>query len=137
MRSYYTPFLTAGKRNPIYRDGTLRGRPTRNTRGFFEHMDIAEQVYEGGTPSKITAHRADANRVSHSRKRKGGEAASPTNPEKGRAGKLKKNYAGHPSDRMTSDKTCVLHGPRHSTEECKLLKEYSKKYAMQRPYKEK
>ena len=29
-----------------------------------------------------------------------------------------------------------MHGPVHSSEECKVLKEYSKKYAVQRPYKD-
>ena len=33
----------------------------------------------------------------------GGEAASPTNPEKGRTGKRKKNNADHPSDALTGD----------------------------------
>ena len=33
------------------------------------------------------------------------------------------------------DKTCLLRGPGHYLEECKVLKEYSKKYAAQRPHK--
>ena len=32
--------------------------------------------------------------------------------------------------------TCLLHGPGHSSEDCKVIKEYSKKYAVQRPQKE-
>ena len=31
----------------------------------------------------------------------------------------------------------MLHGPGHSTEECKVLKEYSAKYAVQQPHNEK
>ena len=31
--------------------------------------------------------------------------------------------------------TCLLHGPGNSSEECKLLKVYSEKYAAQRPHK--
>ena len=85
-------------------------------------MEVMEQVYEGGTHYKITTHRADANHSSHGSKRKGEEFALSTNHEKGCAGKRKKNYAGHPSDWPTSDKICVLHGPRQSIEECKLLK---------------
>ena len=78
---------------------------------------------------------ADTNRASHDRKRKGGEAKSSTNSEKSRAGKRKKNYAGHPRDRPTGEKSCLLNGPGHSTEECKVLKDYYDKYAAQRPNK--
>ena len=89
---------------------------------MFERMEIADKFYEGEIPSKITI-RAEADRASHGRKRKGVEAASPTNPKKGRAGKRKKNHSGHPSDQPTGDKTCLVHGLGHSKAECKLLKE--------------
>ena len=85
---------------------------------MFEHMEIAETVYEGGTPSKITKLRTDVSRDNYGRKSKGGKAAFPTNPEKGCAGKRKKHYAGHPRYWSTVDKTCLVHGPGHSTEEC-------------------
>ena len=32
--------------------------------------------------------------------------------------------------------TCLLHGPGHSSEDCKVLKEYSKNYSVQRPHNE-
>ena len=32
-------------------------------------------------------------------------------------------------------KTCLLHGSGHSSDECKVLKVYSEKYAAQRPHK--
>ena len=51
-------------------------------------MEVAEQVYEEGTPSK-TPIREEANRDGHIRKQKGGESASPTNSEKDRAVKHK------------------------------------------------
>ena len=85
-------------------------------------MEIAEQVYEGVTPAKISTHRADDNHASHGRKHKGGEANSPNNTGKGSAGKCKNNHVVHPSDRLTGDKTCVLNGSIHSMEECKVLK---------------
>ena len=91
---------------------------------MFELMEIDEQVYEGGTPSKTT-NGEDSNCAGHIRKYKGGESALSTNPKKGCIGKCKKNYAGHPSDAPTGGKTCLLHGPGHSTEECKVLQEYS------------
>ena len=59
-----------------------------------------------------------------------------TNPETGGAGKRKKINAVHPSDRPTRGKKCLLHGPGNSTEECKVLMDYSTKYAVQRPHRE-
>ena len=48
-----------------------------------------------------------------------------------------KNCAGHQSDRPTGDKTCLVHGPEHSTIDCKLPKEYSKKCDTQQPQNDK
>ena len=94
---------------------------------MFERMEAAEQVYKGVTPSKIPT-REEANRDVHVRKQKGGESALPTNTKKGRAGKHKTKNAGHTSDAPNEAKnTCLLHGLRHSSEECKLLKVYSEK----------
>ena len=41
--------------------------------------------------------------------------------------------SGHPSDQITRGKKFLLYGPRNYTEECKLLKEQSAKYAVQKP----
>ena len=91
----------------------------KETCDMFEQTEIAEQVYEGGTPSK-TPTRADANREGHIRKCKGGESASPTNPKKGRSDKRKTKNSGYPSNVRTVDKKIfILHGPVHSYEECK------------------
>ena len=87
----------------------------------FQDNGSRGKFYECGTTSKNTI-KADANRASHGRKIKGGESALPTNPEKGRTGKRKARNAGHPINRPTGVKTCLLHGPGHSTEECKVLK---------------
>ena len=99
-------------------------------------MEVAEQSYEWGTPSK-TPIREYANCVSHGRKQKGGVSTFPTNTEMVRAGKRKKNYAGHLSDQTTGGKTCLLHIPENSTEECKVLNDYSKRHAVKRPHNEK
>ena len=69
---------------------------------MFEHMKIADQVYEEGLPSQTTT-RADFGRASHVRKYKGGESFSPTKPKKGRSGKRKKNHSGHQSDHPTGE----------------------------------
>ena len=43
----------------------------------------------------------------------------------------------HLSEKTTgAGKTCLLQGPKYSSEECKVLKYYSKEYAAQRPHKE-
>ena len=55
---------------------------------MFKRMEVAEQVYKGGTSYKKPA-RAESKRGVHVRKRKGGEYTSPKNPRKGRSGKLK------------------------------------------------
>ena len=60
----------------------------RETFAMFKHMKVAEQVYEGVTPSK-TPTMVESNSDGHINKRKGGEATSPTNPKKGRVGKRK------------------------------------------------
>ena len=99
-----------GQNKPIYRAGILRKGPTR------------VQVYEGGNTSKNT-NGAEADHVINGSNCKVGEADSSTNPKKGRTGKRKKNHAGHPSNRPTGAKKCSVHGPSHSTEECKVLKE--------------
>ena len=94
MISSSTPFLTAWQSKRIYKAGTLR----EDTCEIFEHMEIAEQVYEGGTLSKIIIR---------------AESALPTTSKEGHAGKCKKNHAGHPIDWMTGDRDdwCMAMGP--------------------------
>ena len=95
----------------------------KDTCNIVERMETAEAIYKGGTPSKNN-QQAEANRASFGRKQNVGGAASPSNPEKVRAGKRKRNDAGHLSNALTgAKKTCMLHGLRHSTEECKVLQD--------------
>ena len=61
---------------------------------MFDPMEITEKVYKRKTPSKTTT-RADDDCAINVRTQKGGESDLQTNPEKGRAGKHKKNHAGH------------------------------------------
>ena len=85
-------------------------------------MEIEEEVYKVGNTPKNT-NRSEFESASHGRKLKVGEAASPTDPEKGRSGKRNTNDAGHPIDQPNGTKNSFsLHGPGHSTEECKVLK---------------
>ena len=119
-RFSYTPSKTDGQNRLIYRAGILIWRATKLHATCSKKR--RKKIYKGGTTSKNPI-REDTDRTSHGRKRKGREDSSPTNPKKGRSGKRKTKNAGHPSDRPTGGKTCLLHGPRHSTEECKVLKE--------------
>ena len=74
-------------------------------------MEITDSIYKGGAPSKNTQW-AEANRVSLGREKKGRVSASPSNPEKVRDGKRKRNNAGHSGDAPTgAKKTCLLRGP--------------------------
>ena len=77
------------------------------TCNMFELIEVREKVYKGGTPSKIPI-RVDVNRASNGRKLKRGEAALPTNPEKGRAGKRRTKKSGHPSNPLTLEKMLVV-----------------------------
>ena len=98
------------------------GRPYKDTRDMFDHMEIVESIYEGGSPSKNT-QQAESNHASLERKKKGEAPPLPSNPKKGRTGKRKRNDAGHTRDAPTGTKnTCLLHGPGHSLEDCKVLK---------------
>ena len=64
----------------------FEGRSYKDKCDMFERMYIAEQVYEGGTPSKNT-NRVETEHDIHCRKREGGGPTSPTKPDKGRANK--------------------------------------------------
>ena len=66
-------------------------------------MEIEEEVYKVGNTPKNT-NRSEFESASHGRKLKVGEAASLTNPEKGRSGKRNTNDAGHPIDQPNGKK---------------------------------
>ena len=105
------------------------------TCAMFKKMKSLNRFTKDKHPLKIPM--PDANRDSNARKRKGGEAALPINPKKGHAGKRRTKNTVSPSEKTTgADKTCLLHGPVNSSEECKVLKYHSKKYAAQRPHKD-
>ena len=128
--------VTNGWSNQFYPQGWYFELNTyRETCAMYKRMEVAEHIYEGGTSSKIPT-RAESNHGGHIRKRKGGEGASPTNPEMGHAGKGRTKNTGHLIDvPTTAKKTCSLHGPGHSSEDCKVIKVYSENYVTQRPNK--
>ena len=77
------------------------------TYDMFERMEITEQVYKGGTPSKTTT-RSDADRVSNSRKLKGGKYVSCTNPKEVCAGNSQKNWPIRLIGRPMKKHTCCM-----------------------------
>ena len=84
-------------------------------------MDVAEVIYEGRAPSKDN-QQEEVDRAIFGRNQKGGESASASNPEKGCAGKRRRNDSRNPRDAPTGAKnTCMLHGPGHYSEEWKFL----------------
>ena len=102
---------------------------------MFEHMEIAESIYEGVVElSYKKPPRAYSNRAGHSRKKIGEVALSWTRPKKSEsAGKRRKRHI----DILTGkSKTCLIHGPRHSSEERKVLGDFRTKYANRRPTKD-
>ena len=50
------------------------------------------------------------------------------------AGRCKKRYVDCPIE--ISQLTCLIHGPGHSSDECKVLDNFGTKYAKCRPFKE-
>ena len=114
-----------------------KGRTYNDTCNNLERMEIVKAIYKGGAPSKNT-QRAEANRDSSGRKEKGGASASPSKPDQVHSGKRKRSNTGHPSNEPTgANKTCLIHGPGHSSEECKILQEYIESLLAQHTYKDK
>ena len=104
---------------------------------MFERMEMAEEIYEGVSPSKNN-QQAEADRSSSGRNKNGGASTSPSNTKQGRAGKRKISNAGHLGDEPTgANNTCLLHILGHSSEECKTLQDYIEKCLAQYNYKEK
>ena len=76
------------------------------TCNMFKKTKIAEKNYEYGTTSK-TPIREDDKHVSHGRKQRGKEVASPTIPTKGCAGKCNTRHEGYLRNLLTAGKTCL------------------------------
>ena len=94
----------------------LNGKTYNDTRDMFELMEITEEIYKRGAPSKNN-QQSEADHASFGRNKKGRGSALTSNPKKDRTGKIKINDAGHPSNAPTvAKKTCMLHCPGHSSE---------------------
>ena len=92
-----------------------------------ERMDIAESIYEGVVePSYKLSTGSDATHAGHSRKKRGEVASSHTYSKMSeRVGKRRKRYVDYLTGKS---KTCLIHGPSHSSYECKVLRDFGSKY---------
>ena len=82
---------------------------------MFECMEISESIYEGVVePSYKKLTRADSNRAGHCRKNRGEAASLCNRPKKGEStDKRRKRHVDTPTGKS---KTCLIHGPGHSSE---------------------
>ena len=94
---------------------------------MFEHMEIAESIYEVVVePSYKKLTRADSNRADCIRQKRGETALSWTHPKKVEiSGKRRKIHVDSPTGKS---KNCLIHGPGHSSGECKALGDFGTKY---------
>ena len=98
-----------------------------NAVNMFHRMEIAESIYEDLVePSYKKPTWEDSNCAGHSRQKREEVASSRTHPEEGEsAGKHRKRYVEIPTGKS---KTCLIHGPVHYSEECKVLGAFKTKY---------
>ena len=91
-------------------------------------MDIVESICEGVVePSYKTPTREDANHACYSRNKRGESASSQTHSVMGEsAGNHRKQYLDCP---LGESKICLINGPGHSYDECKVLGDFGAKYA--------
>ena len=125
-----------GQNKPIYRAGISREGPTRIHENFPNAWKLLRNFTKVVTLLKIPTGQNPTVPVMSEIVRKWSLHIQPT-PKKGHSGKRKTKHEVHSSDRPTGAKICFVHGPGHSTEDCKVLKEFSKNYAAQRTHKEK
>ena len=82
---------------------------------MFERMDISESIYEGVVePYYKNPTQEDSNRDGHSRQNIGEAASSWTLPEK--VDSVSKSRIQHVDIPTGKSKTCLVHGPGHSSE---------------------
>ena len=98
-------------------------------------METAESIYKDVVkPSYIKPTLADANRDGHIMHNIGESASLWTRPYKGEsADKRIKQRVDSPT---VKSKTCLIHVPKHSSNECKVLWYFGTKYANSRPTKD-
>ena len=102
---------------------------------MFELMEIAEYVYEGVVESSYKKPmRSDANRAGNRNKMRRDAALSITYSEVSESiGNHRKRYVEHP--RVIYKYNCIIHDLNNSSDDCKVLGEFSSKYSKIRPTK--
>ena len=94
---------------------------------MFERTDIVESIYEGLVELSNKYYTSEyATCYGNSRKKRGEAASSHTySAMSDSAGKSRNIYLDHP---MGESKICLIHGPGHSSDECKVLGAFGSKY---------
>ena len=97
---------------------------------------MLESIYEGVVEISYKKYtREDDNRAGHSRQMRGEFTSSKTYSDMiKRDGIHKKRYVNHPRDQ--SKLTCLIRGPGHSSDECKVLSYFVSKNTKSRLNKE-
>ena len=103
---------------------------------MLECMGISESINEDVVkPSYEKSTRADATCASHSSKMRGEADLSNTYSYMSDiSGKHRKRYVDHPKGRYKL--TCLINCPRHSSDQFKVLGDFSSKYSKSRPTKD-
>ena len=103
-------------------DFEFKNENSFSTGKILEFMEVAKNIYESsGAHSKNKQPGEGANRTSV-RIKKVGEAALILGSEKSNTVNCKKISGGPQKFRKPGSFLCLLHGTRHSSEECKVLR---------------
>ena len=107
----------------------------QNPVNMFEHMYIAEYIYEVLVePSYKQSTRKYATHDYHIRKKRGEDASSHNLSTMSEiSDKHRKRYVEYT---MGKSKTCLIHGPGHSSDKCKVLWDFGSNYAKKIPTKD-
>ena len=103
---------------------------------MFECTETEEFIYNGVVePSYKKSTREDSNRSGHNRKMRGESALSNTYSKMSEISiNHRKRYVHHPKYRPKHK--FIIHGPGHSSYDCKVLGEFGYKYYKIRPTKD-
>ena len=101
---------------------------------MFERMEIKELIYKGVVePSYKKPTWVDSNHADQIKNKIGDAASYKTHPATVESsGKRRKRYVD--SSKIES-KTCLIHGPGHYSDECKVLGDFGTNYSNSKPTK--
>ena len=132
MRSWYILFPMDGKRRLIYKSGTLKWSIivmyTRCLSSLRPHSKSTKEE------NLLKNHLGIFQPCWYQREVYGSRSQIYNQTREGMHCQAQGKKLGHVSGALYGENTWMLHGPRNSMEEFKLLSEYSEKYAAQWPH---